>query len=109
MKKPARYEHLAPNGARNKLVGRRVYKHLVPSGTKSVEHFFRTSSSRAANLIQTASYGDCQSHRHCNSEVNVAPPKLGKVATIFTTLCESFAIQTVCLSASLSVAVSSIL
>ena len=35
MKKPACYKHLAPSGARSDI-GCRVYKQLVPNGTKSV-------------------------------------------------------------------------
>jgi hypothetical protein len=35
MKKPARYKHLAPNGARSNA-SIRFYKYLVPNGTKAV-------------------------------------------------------------------------
>jgi hypothetical protein len=79
---------------------------------------FRTSGGRAAGsdphhtsavnptIIAT---GEIKTFYGTNSLVSSAPPKLGSVALIFTTLCESLAIQSVCLLASSSAATDSTL
>gem|GEM_PF-7092497 len=91
------YKHLAPNGAKTRVGDR--WSINISCLTARNQITFPQIRRRSRELRPRMRFPSS----YCvNSDVNKAPPRFTSTAVIFSTLRESLAIQTVCLSASFS-------